>query len=300
MNNAPRRPLYAVLMSLILPGFGQLYNGEVNKAIWLFLAFSLLSIPGVVLIALYLPSAWMMPMLILGLILTLSVWVYGLWDAWRCARERSTYVRAPWQVSSVYVLVFILCDILAVPLLTGYVRAHQVEAFTVPSASMMPTIEPHDFIFADKRYNCPGCHTAVQRGDIAIFVYPNNRTRYYIKRIIGLPGDRVQIKGQAVSVNGQPLTVRTQTKQHTIRVTEAEGQRHWQVEWRDAGPATDIDTTVPPGQVYVLGDNRSAATDSRTFGTVPLRDVVGKARQIWFSWGEGGVRWSRLGRVLDE
>ncbi len=63
--------------------------------------------------------------------------------------------------------------------------------------------------------------------------------------------------------------------------------------------AAPADFTVPPGQVFALGDHGSAGIDSRHFGPVPLQDVVGRVRQVWFSWGEGGVRWARLGKTIQ-
>ena len=210
MNNLSkhRTPIIALLMSLILPGFGQLYNGELNKAIWMFLGFAFLSIPGIALIALYLPSGWMMPTLLASLALALLlIWLYGMTDAWRGACLRQDRIPEAWQVSGVYMLVLILCNGLALPLLIGYVRAHQVEAFRIPSSSMEPSVLKGDFIFADKRYGCRGCKQAVKRGDIAIFAYPNDRTIAYIKRVIGLPGDRVQVRGNEILVNGKSLKV---------------------------------------------------------------------------------------------
>lgn len=295
----PRKPVFALMMSLVLPGFGQLYNGEPNKAIWLFLGFALLSIPGVALVALYLPNGWMMPALIFSILLTLAIWLYGMIDAWRHARRQQDYVVQAWQTSGVYTLVFILCNVLAMPLLMGYVRAHQVESFRIPSTSMVPSVLQGDFIFADKRYNCPGCKQRVRRGDIAIFTYPDNRTLYYIKRIIGLPGDHVQVRGNEVWVNGQSLTVRTTDTPSGVQVTERDGSRQWQVIWAPVKQRpSETDMTVPAGQVFMLGDNRNATKDSRYFGTVPLQDVVGKARQVWFSSNASGVRWGRLGEVI--
>jgi signal peptidase I len=298
----PRKPPLALLMSLVPPGFGQLYNGQLNKALWLFLIFALLCVPGVAAVALYLPRGWMILALVLGLALTLAVWLYGMADAWLVARGRPDYVPPAWQTSVVYPLALILCSVLILPLSIGYVRGHLVESFRVPSASMAPTVLPGDILFADKRYNCPGCKGEVRRGDIAIFSYPNDRTRYYIKRIIGLPGDRVRVEKGSVEVNGKPLEVGREAVDGRTLVTEAIGGRRWQVlEARASGGSAkpDVDITVPSGRVFVLGDNRPAATDSRDFGTVPLRDVVGKARQVWFSKGSEGVRWNRLGLVLD-
>jgi signal peptidase I len=283
-------------MSLVLPGFGQLYNGELNKAIWLFLAFAFLSIPGVVLVALYLPDEWMLPALVASVFVTIALWLFGMIDAWRQARKKVDYRPEPWQMSGVYLLVLILCDVLGLPLLTGFVRTHEVESFNIPSRSMEPTVLMGDVLFADKRYNCPGCKQAIRRGDIAIFTYPNDRTMLYIKRVIALPGDKVELRGQEVEINGKSLAAQVG---NAGVVVETEDGRSWQVQ-RGAsdqeGPVESL--VVPPGQVFVLGDNRGASTDSRKFGTVPMQDVVGRAQQVWFSRGPEGIRWQRFGTLL--
>ena len=332
----PRRPLVAALASLILPGFGQLYNGDLNRAIWLFLGFAMLCIPGMALVALYMPDGMMLPVLALSLVAALSVWGYAVWDAWRGSREHGGGPARAWQQSGVYALVFVLCDLLALPLLTMYVREHQVEPFYIPSASMEPSVRRGDRIWADKRYNCPGCKEGVHRGDIAVFAYPNDRSVLYIKRVIGLPGDQIQLKDRQVWVNGQPLqaVIAAPTAPPTapqpagapVVGMEAIDGRTWQVQWlepsvpaklrtantADATPAptvlpplnraqtiaaTELKLTVPDGQVFVLGDNRQSSIDSRNFGTVPMQDILGRARQVWFSTDEKGVRWGRLGQV---
>ncbi|MET3133657.1 signal peptidase I [Oxalobacteraceae bacterium GrIS 1.11] len=299
MQITPRKPILAGLMSSVLPGYGQLYNGEINKAIWLFLVFSFLSQPGIALVALYLPDAAMMPALVCGLLLTLALWICGIVDAVRSARRLPQYVAKPWQVSGAYMLVLILCNLIVLPFLIGYLRNYQVEPFRVPSTSMEPSVMAGDYFFADKRYNCPACKHRIARGDIALFVYPNDRTQIYIKRIIGLPGDQVRMHGNEVSVNGVALSERGTRIGDTIVNTEHDGARRWQVRWSTARAPADLTVAVPPGQVLVLGDNRDASADSRKFGTVPLQEVVGKARQVWFSYGKDGVRWSRLGKVLE-
>lgn len=298
--NHSRKAWLALALSFVLPGFGQLYNGEVNKGIWLFLAFALFSIPGISFIALYLTGIWMMPALITSLIATLSIWLYGMIDAWRNARRKSDYQPPGWQLSGIYTLIFLCCT-LAQLFLIDYVRKHQVQSFYIPSTSMEPNILKGDVLFADMRYNCSGCEGSVKRGDIAIFVYPNNRTLNYIKRVIALPGDRVHIRGHRLWINGQPLTVHETQDEGGLLVTEAIDGRQWQVRWADIEPQEgELELTVPPGHVLVLGDNRSSSQDSRRFGTVPLPDIVGRARQIWFSkQPEGGVRWERLGRIPE-
>lgn len=239
------------LMSLALPGLGQLRNGEIDRAIRCFLGFALLSVPGPVLVALWLPPAWTVPAVALGLLGALGLWVWSVVQAWRAA-PRSV---PPWRGWAGYVLLLLLADAVALPLLIQAVRTDQVASFRIPSASMAPALQPGDILFADMRYNRPGPGTrAVQRGDIVIFVYPNDRTLYYVKRVVALPGESVErLDGAAV--------------------------------------------TVPPGHVWLVGDNRAASKDSRDFGAVPLTDVVGRVRQIWWSSGDGRVRWERLGLV---
>ena len=291
LNLRPRKPFVAMLMSLVLPGYGQLYNGQVNKAIWLFLTFALVSVPGIAALALYLPAVMTVPTLLLSALAVVALWLFGMTDAWRQASVQQNYIPGAWQISGAYGLVFFLCNGLALPLLIDYVRTYQVEPFRIPSGSMAPAVLQGDLLFADKRYNragwagLPGGHTsAIARGDIAIFTYPNDRTLKYIKRIIALPGDRVTIRSGEVQVNDVVLAPSSPSPS---------------TQGSDKQAMTELDITVAAGQVFVMGDNRSNSKDSRDFGSVPMQDVVGKARQVWLSIGPDGVRWQRLGKVLE-
>ena len=289
-----RKPWVAAVMSLALPGWGQLYNGQPNRAIWCFLSFSLLVLPGTALFALVVPPMLMLPTLLLGLGGALGLWVYCAVDAFRTARRSLAYVAKPWQTSGLYALVFVACALLILPSLTIYMRAHLVQPFRIPSASMAPSLLPGDYVFADMHYNCPGCR-AVQRGDVAIFTYPNDRTMYYVKRVVALPGDRVHVLNHQMFVNGEALAA------HVDGAAESEhwGATTWRVQGGLGMANTDAEQMVPPGHVFLLGDNRSASTDSRQFGAVPLADVVGRTRQIWFSHGDGSIRWSRIGNSVN-
>ena len=170
---------------------------------------------------------------------------------------------------------------------------------------MEPTLIAGDFIFADKRYNCSGCEHQVQRGDIVVFTYPNNRNTNYIKRIVGLPGDRVQLRQEKLQINGKTISkpLNKQDGMHVVQETDSETGTSWVVVWKQDKKQKNIPTydfLVPPGYVYVLGDNRYASNDSRFFDSVPLADIKGKARQIWLSYNTklGGLRMDRTGKLL--
>lgn len=294
----PRSALRALLLSLLLPGFGQLYNGELNKAIWLFLLTAVAVTPLIAALALYAPPAWLPFALIGGIAVIALLWLYAVLDAMLTARRRRDYQLQPWQRSGVYWAVWLLCSLLILPSISAWVRTHLAESYLVPSHSMQPTLLPNDFIFADKRYNRAGGQ-AIQRGDIAIFIYPNDRSIYFIKRVIGLPGDKIKIQGADVSVNGKSLRLAITPTDGGLLVSETTGATHWQAFWNNKQqqlPQTQL--TVPVGEVFVLGDNRTDSNDSRFFGTVPLQDVLGKAHVIWLSVKGNDLRWERMGRSL--
>ncbi|HHJ15719.1 MAG TPA: signal peptidase I [Gammaproteobacteria bacterium] len=307
-NNAisPRKPALALALSAMLPGLGQLYNGQLNKGIFLFLAFVFITLPFIAFIALMLPPAWLLPLLVLSLAATLGLYVFALYDAWKVARQRADYRPYPWQQPAIYVSLLLFGYLSVLGGATHYVRGELIESFYIPSESMRPNVLRGDLLFADKRVNCAGCKRQIRRGDIAVFVYPNNRTMLYIKRIIGLPGDEIRIQSHEVFVNGKSIS--GADNDSSTHETGGDGRYLYErgetggyaVLWRAGNEAEELSITVPEGEVFVLGDNRDAARDSRIFGTVPLRDVVGLARQVWFSYSpETGVRWNRLGKVLE-
>ncbi len=191
--------------------------------------------------------------------------------------------------------------ILIAILLALVIRTLVVQAFTIPSGSMMDTLLVGDYILVNKflygaevpvvDWRVPGLRQPRQ-GDIIVFKYPQDEKRDFIKRIIGTPGDEVLIRGQDVYVNGQRLT-EPYVKPSSPAQSHS-GQAY-------CGYAYGCERTiVPPHSYFVMGDNRENSQDSRYWGYVRREKIKGKAFLIYWSWDgdRHWLRWWRLGKYI--
>jgi signal peptidase I len=206
--------------------------------------------------------------------------------------------------------------ILAVLVLRSFV----VEPFRIPSGSMMPTLLVGDFILVNKfayGVRLPVINTKIldagepERGDVVVFRYPKNPSVDYIKRVIGLPGDKVAYYNKKLFINGEPAK---QEAQGTFigtgsgvsmsgakkRLERLLGVDH-QILIDESRGTMEGEFTVPEGQYFVMGDNRDNSNDSRYWGFVPEENLVGKAFMIWMNWDSkgSGVAWDRLGNSIE-
>ena len=293
-----RKPLLALAAGLVMPGLGHLYTGDgVRGACCLLLAA--LVVPAAARLGLHAPARALCFILFAGVAATIGLYVGSAIAAYRRARRLPEAPLRSWQRPAVYVLYVVIAAVFVLAPLTAAVRDGVVETFVVPSASMMPSVLPGDRILADKTVGRPG-GTRLWRGALAIFVNPNDRALIFIKRVIALPGDRVDIDGAGVRVNGQPLAVTPEGGAPGVAYERGDHGPYAVLPPAAATGGPAIHLTVPDGQAFVMGDNRAASVDSRAFGTIPLADVKGVARQVWFSAGHGaGVRWGRTGHVLQ-
>ena len=195
------------------------------------------------------------------------------------------------------------------------IRSFVVEPFRIPSGSMLPTLEIGDFIMVNKftyGFKLPVLHNTLlemnkpRRGDVVVFRYPQDPAKDYIKRVVGIPGDRVVYKNRQLRINGVPITqVKDGERPYTsiygtdlFEKTEYLGDIEHNILVADISMDTaEKEWQVPEAGYFVMGDNRDNSNDSRVWGFVPEQNLVGKAFLIWMNWNyqEGGVRFSRIG-----
>ena len=243
----------------------------------------------------------------------------GLADKLYFARRRAIDEKEPWWIEypksffPVILIVFVL-------------RSFLVEPFKIPSGSMMPTLLIGDFILVNKYVygiRLPVLNLKVvpienpKRGDVVVFRYPEDPSLDYIKRVVGLPGDRIEYRNKRVSVNGRQVPLRQNEEdfllgskaqyirqfaetldavEHSV-LLEKEGSGVPEPSPRFAQSrlfgncvynSASVSCTVPPGHYFMMGDNRDNSSDSRVWGFVPDQNIVGKAFFIWLNLNELG------------
>jgi len=213
-------------------------------------------------------------------------------------------------------------------------RAFMFEPFRIPSGSMMPSLLVGDFILVDKfsyGLRLPVTHQRIttgdrpKRGDVIVFRYPKDESQDYIKRVIGLPGDRVSYYNRRISINGEPLQIQEDHiyqglgdlnqkpgakgcdrvgAQCQVYIESAEDTEYTMMTNPAAIYSADGEVTVPPGHYFVMGDNRDHSNDSRFWGYVPEENLVGKAIRVsmHYDWDEGGsgLDLSRIGQKISQ
>ncbi len=205
-------------------------------------------------------------------------------------------------------------------LIVFVMRSFLVEPFRIPSGSMMPTLLVGDFILVNKftyGVRLPVAGTKIldlgepERGDVVVFRYPKDPSLDYIKRVVGLPGDRVGYFNKMIYINGKPVA-QEETGRYvgigsgfestgaSLR-NEKLGEAEHQILIDSDQRAREGEIVVPEGEYFVMGDNRDRSNDSRFWGTVPEDHLVGKAFMIWMNWDSsaGGVEWGRMGNSID-
>ncbi|HTP39197.1 MAG TPA: signal peptidase I [Steroidobacteraceae bacterium] len=240
--------------------------------------------------------------LVIALLATGIVW---LLDAllWRRQRSGAEPLLVSWSRSFFPVLLIVVL-----------IRSFVFEPFRIPSASMMPGLVDGDFVFVAKYsygLRLPVLNTRIlrtgepRRGDVIVFRLPRDPSVYFIKRLVGLPGDHIVVSDNRVSINGIEQPQRPDGTyaggygfSGARLALERFGAAEHVLMFAPDRLATDFEAVVPEGEYYFMGDNRNDSEDSRfpDVGFVPERNLVGRATRIWFNW-QLPDHWPLLGRI---
>lgn len=201
--------------------------------------------------------------------------------------------------------------IISVLVIVVFMITFVVQAFRVPSESMENTLLIGDFLLADKMHYANGGgiwhwllpYRPIHRGDIVVFHYPVDPTQYFVKRVIGLPGDHIRLQNKAVFVNGAQLqesyVIHTMPNLNMYRDDfplhaglPPDVDRRWR---RELDSHVDHgELVVPPGEYFVMGDNRDRSLDSRYWGFVPRGNIMGRPLVIYLSINDGSQAGARV------
>jgi signal peptidase I len=257
------------------------------------------------------------------LIITGSI---SLLDRVLLRRKRAPEAQGPWWVeypkSFFPVILVVFC-----------LRSFLVEPFKIPSGSMIPTLLVGDFILVNKYtygIRLPVANVKImdvqepKRGEVMVFRYPENPSMDYIKRIIGIPGDTVTYRNKRLTVNNVPVKMQPDGEYayvesglsyiYSDRFTESLGEHTYNILINQNVPDMHLPSvhpfplrdncaynedgftcTVPAGNYFTMGDNRDSSSDSRYWGFVPERNIVGKAFMIWWNFND----LKRIGLSID-
>lgn len=268
----------AVVLSLIVPGAGHVLRGAFRRGIvW-----------AVGLATFTLALLFLLP----NSVVTLAVVIAsGLLGRVACAIDAALVetARPGWttvlMATGGFIAAVMLFGFVVDTRLRAYYKANYQEAFTISSASMAPALLVGDYVIVDKavyRSRPPG------RGDVIVFKYPVDEQRDFIKRIVGMPGDQIHVRGRQVIVNGVPLS------EPYVMPADVAGRGAAE----RCGYTYGCDPIlVPPDAYFLMGDNRERSQDSRDWGFVLGEKIVGRVTTVYFSWDGNGqwLRWERIG-----
>jgi len=248
--------------------------------------------------------------LVLAALVTGAVWALdaAVLSGRRAAPSGNQPARVPWYVEysrsffPVIVVVLVL-------------RSFVVEPFRIPSGSMMPTLFAGDFILVNKfsyGIRLPVLNRKVWGGgrpelaDVAVFRYPEDPSIAYIKRIVGLPGDRIGYFNKVLYINGEPApqVVISSQEWDQLRLSlrsEQLGERTHEILVSPQVVSPGRETVVPEDHYFVMGDNRDNSRDSRYWGFLPDENLIGRAFFIWMNWDcvTGNGMCSRIGDSIN-
>jgi signal peptidase I len=265
MENKRRRPWLAALLTIFETGLGHIYSGSFQRGLILFCIGQFLFLIFAASLIVIVPNAFYM---IFATMVGVAFTVYCVADAAFIAkRNKENYKLAKYNRWFVYVGYIIIAALFVQASTSFIVVPYLFQAYKMPTGSMEPTLLIGDHILINKHiYKAD----EPKRGEIIVFRYPRNPEAHYIKRLIGEPGDTLEIVSRTLYINGKPIK-----ENYAQYVDPGSINYHF-------GPCH-----VPPYQYFVMGDNRDSSQDSRHWGFVPRKNLLGKPLVIYWSFETG-------------
>jgi len=256
-----RKPILAFLLSLVTPGLGQIYNGQLKKGLLYLIGFFL----AYVIFSFLLLKFYGM---ICYLIIMLGLFLFILLDALLRAIKLKAMALKSYNRWYIYLIIFLLSSVVIQPLLGWTIKNNIARAYKIPSSTMKPALLAGDHLIANMRiYKSE----KPKRGDIIIFEYPKDPSKDFIKRVIGMENEKVEIINNKIYIDEKLLD-------DPWGYFEDDGLGKGFPVFEKFGPVV-----VPKDSLFVLGDNRNNSQDSRFFGFVNIKQVKGKVLYLYWA-----------------
>jgi signal peptidase I len=291
-----RTPHAAGLISLLLPGFGQIYNGQLRKGLTFFVVALFIGPLSLVLLVLLLPGEMYLVSFSVTILVVLAFRIGIIADAFRTAKGFDGPIELKLYNSFTLSGVFLILGALATDLSAGRIaRNYVAKTYRILSGTMSDTLLIGDYVVVDKLAygirdpltgKCVARCESPARNDVIVFLFPEDRSKDMVKRVIALPGETIAIRNKKILINGKeiddPHAFFSDKDQFSATPSKSDNLTPQQ---------------LPTDCFFVLGDDRDRSYDSRFWGCVRLNDVKGKARLIYWSW-QSGIRWRRIGQLV--
>jgi signal peptidase I len=294
MEVKKRNPIISLLLSVIAPCLGQIYNGQLQKGIILYgLGIFLLLISHFICSTFYGLLIWWLLFLLLFLYIIFNALIFSI-----KTKMINLKFYNKWYV-------YLLC----IPIMNGIFLGTATlkskigpKAYRIVSGSMLPGLHPGDLLTVNFVYGFRNSKmleawpvgSKPQRGDVIVYNFPPDPSKDYIHRIIGLPGERIQIINKKVYIDGRLMETPQAVNDDPTIIPAPNGP--------SGSPRDNLGPIVVPANAYfVMGDNRDHSYDSRFWGIVPLKSIIGKASYIYFSKDPKShqIRWNRFGKNIN-
>nr|WP_321464269.1 signal peptidase I [uncultured Desulfobulbus sp.] len=280
MKTKIRKPWIAGLLSILSPAVGYAYVGKLQKGI--ILSFLLLFLYPSLVIFLKVKITKIALLFLVSIPIIIVCFLF--FNCYKTAKEIGIgYKIKTYNKWWAYLIIYMLFGIILPSIVQNYTKNNLIQAFKIPAGSMLPTLKIGDHLLVDKSIYKS---SPIQREDIIVFPMPKKPEIDYIKRVIALPGDSIEIVDKEVFINGEK-----QNHSYSIHLDT-------RVIEKDSSPRDNFGPVkIQDGNVFVMGDNRDNSYDSRFYGFIPIETIKGKFIQIYWSWDKetSSIRWNRIG-----